>query len=129
MKNKDLHYYLDLPWTYTIETCFDENQKRIFILRVNELPGVCTDAPTIAEAMELIKEAMTASFRLYMKQNEEIPEPINPNEFAGNISYRTTSKRHYMVAREAQRQAKSLSKVIDECIDSTLSFNQKHRTN
>ena len=86
MKNKDIHYYLNLPWTYTIETCFDEKQNPMYVLRVNELPGVCTDAPTVAEGMELIKEAMTAAFRLYMKQKEEIPEPINPNEYAGNIS-------------------------------------------
>ncbi len=120
MKNKNIDYYLNLPWTYTIETDFDEKNNRIFILKVNELPGVSTDAPTINEAMELIKEAMTGAFRLYMKQGEEIPEPFKESDFQGNIAYRTTSRRHFILSREAQRQAISLSKVIDECIDTAL---------
>lgn len=73
MNYKRLEYYLNLPWTYTIETDFDENNKHIFIVKVNELPGVCTDASSIHEAMELIKEAMVGVFRLYMKHGEQIP--------------------------------------------------------
>lgn len=120
MKNKNIDHYLNLPWTYTIETDFDEKQHRIFIVRVNELPGVCTDAPTINEAMELIKEAMIGTFRLYMKQAEEIPEPFKEEDFQGNIAYRTTSRRHFLLSREAQRQTTSLSKLLDECVDTAL---------
>lgn len=52
---KDIKYYLNLPWTYTIETEKD-NDEFIYIIRVNELPGVCTDASTISQGMELIKD-------------------------------------------------------------------------
>src|SRR5688572_17205034 len=102
LKNKkDINYYLALPWSYTIETGRDENDQHIYIISVNELPGVCTDAPTIQEAMELIKDAMKGAFKLYMKQGEEIPEPIDEEQFKGNIAYRTSSKRHYLLAKEA----------------------------
>ena len=124
MKNKkDIQYYLNLPWTYTIETSRDENNAVIYVVHVNELPGVCTDADTIAQAMELIKDAMTGAFKLYLKLGEEIPEPIDEEEFKGNIAYRTTNKRHYLIAREAQKKNTSLSKVMDELIDKALTKN------
>ncbi len=120
IKNKKtLQYYLNLPWSYTIETARDEG-KTLYIISVNELPGICTDAPTINEAMNLIKEAMKATFELYMENNEEIPEPIDEEKYKGNVAYRTTSRRHYLIAREARRKKASLSVIIDECIDNSL---------
>lgn len=71
-KTKDIAYYLNLPWTYTIETTRETGQP-LYIVHVNELPGVATDASTLEEAMELIKEAMIGVFNLYLKQGEEIP--------------------------------------------------------
>jgi predicted RNase H-like HicB family nuclease len=89
---KKVSYYLDLPWTYTVEQATDENKKKIYIVRVNELPGICTDAQTFDEAMALIKEPMQAAFEFYMENGEEIPEPVKLEDFKGNIAYRTTSK-------------------------------------
>jgi antitoxin HicB len=120
MKNKNLNYYLSLPWTYTIETTQDENGNSLYIVSVNELPGVQTDASSIQEAMELIQDAMKGAFKLYMKHGEEIPEPISEDDYKGNIAYRTTSRRHYILAREARKRNQSLSKIIDECIDYSL---------
>lgn len=73
---KDVNYYLNLPWTYTVETT-PESGQRLYIVHVNELRGVATDAPTLEEAMVLIKEAMEAAFELYFKHGDEIPEPVN----------------------------------------------------
>ncbi len=87
------------------------------------MPGVCTDALSIDEGMQLIKDAMIGAFKLYMKHGEEIPEPINENLFKGNIAYRTTSKRHFLIAREAQKRKMSLSKALDEIIDKSLGRN------
>ncbi len=122
MKNKkiDFDYYLNLPWTYTIEIDKDNQDNKIYIVSVNELPGIKTDAESVEEALESIKDAMLGAFKLYIKHGEEIPEPINEAEYQGNISYRTTSRRHYLLAREAQRQKLSLSKLIDNVVDSTL---------
>jgi predicted RNase H-like HicB family nuclease len=118
---KKLSYYLALPWTYTIEQAKDENNNKIYIVRVNELPGICTDAPSVEEAMKLIQEPITAAIEFYMEHNQEIPEPINEEDFKGNISYRTTSRRHYLISKEAQRRDLSLSQLIDNLVDSVLS--------
>ena len=97
-----------------------EKQENFYIVHVNELPGIATDAPSLEEAMELIKEAMKAAFKLYLKHGDEIPEPVNPNKFKGNIAYRTSSTRHFKLFKEAQKHNRSLSEFIDQCIDVAL---------
>lgn len=116
---KNLKYYLNLNWSYTIEQETHKG-KRYYIIRVNELPGVCTDAETIEEGMELIEEAIEGAIRLYLKNREEIPEPIKKEEFKGNIAYRTTSERHYTIAKLAKTMHKSISKTLDEIIDAGI---------
>jgi predicted RNase H-like HicB family nuclease len=73
---KKLSYYLNLPWTYTVEQAIDENDNKIYIVCVNELPGICTDAPSVDEAMKLIQESISAAIEFCMENNQEIPEPI-----------------------------------------------------
>ena len=124
-KYKGLDYYLNLPWTYTIEQTLDEHDKKIYIIRVNELPGAATDAPTVEKAMKLIQEVMLISFQMYMESGDEIPEPIDESKYKGNIAYRTDSRRHYLIAREAQKTKRSLSQVIDSLIDSAQGLLKK----
>ncbi len=121
-KIKDINYYLRLKWTYTIEQELVKG-KKYFIIRVNELPGICTDAEDLDEGMKLIKQAMKAAFKLYIEQGEVIPEPIKEQDYPGNIAYRTSSRRHYRLAKEASRKKKSLSKVIDDLVDESLKQN------
>lgn len=118
-KIKSIDYYLNLPWTYTVETA-QEKGKKIYIVHVNELPGVSTDAPTLPEAMELIKESMEGVFELYLENGEEIPEPASPDNFKGKIAYRTSSMRHYQLVKAAQKNNQSISQFIDQCIDSVF---------
>ena len=117
---KKLSYYFNLPWTYTVEQAKDENNKKIYVVRVNELPGICTDAHSVDQAMELIKEPMLAAFEFYMENGEDIPEPINEKDFKGKIAYRTTSQRHYLISKEAQKREQSLSQVIDNLVDTLI---------
>lgn len=116
---KNLNYYLNLKWSYTVEE--DEmDGKRFFIIRVNELPGVCMDAETVEEGMKEIKDAIKAAITLYLKQGDPIPEPINKEEFKGQIAYRTSSERHYLLARAAKQLHKSLSKTLDAVVDAGI---------
>jgi predicted RNase H-like HicB family nuclease len=116
---KDLKYYLKLKWSYTIEP-ESEGGKDYYIIRVNELPGVCTDAGTIEQGLKDIKEAIRAAIQLYLKNDEPIPEPIKKNAFKGNIAYRTTRERHYSVAKIAKKMHKSISKTLDVLIDTAI---------
>ena|SRR5579871_2950988 len=116
---KDLKYYLNLNWSYTIEQDF-HNGKKFYIIRVNELPGVCTDAPTIEKGMKNIKEAIVGAIELYLEQGDPIPEPISKEEFKGKISYRTTSERHYNLAKIAQQKHVSMNRALDMIFDAGL---------
>lgn len=116
---KELNYYLNLNWSYTIEQEAHKG-KHYYIIRVNELPGVCTDAETIEEGMQLIQEAIEGAVRLYLKNGEEVPEPIKKENFKGNIAYRTTRERHYYVAKLAKAMHKSISKTLDDIIDAGI---------
>lgn len=113
---KDLDYYLNLPWTYTIET---ESHKgtSYYIIRVNELPGICTDAEDLNMGMEEIKDAIACAVEIYQEKGEEIPEPIDRSHYKGNISYRTDSDRHFMIAKTAKLLHKSISKTLDVIVD------------
>lgn len=51
-------------------------EKKFYIIRVNELPGVCTDASTLEEGMQNIQDAIRATIELYLEQDDTIPEPI-----------------------------------------------------
>ncbi len=124
-EKKNLEYYLNLPWTFTIEQEQDDEFGKIYIIRVNELPGVVTDAPTIEEALEGIKEAMALSFSTSLAEGEEIDEPFHEKQFKGNIAYRTSPERHYHIAKEARKRNLSLSQIIDSFVDSAS--NSLHR--
>ena len=124
-KYESLNYYLSLQWTYTVEQTKDENKNKIYVVRVNELPGICTDSTSLDEAMKLIKEPMKAAFEFYMENNEDIPKPLTEEDFKGNIAYRTTSRRHYLISKEAQRNEQSLSQVIDNLVDTVLIHKHK----
>lgn len=113
---KKLKYYLGLNWSYTIEQSYYK-KKKFYIIRVNELPGVCTDAESIEEGMKDIQEAIAVAIELYLEQGDIIPEPINKEEFKGNIAYRTTSERHYFLARLARQKHISMNKALDMVFD------------
>ncbi|MCB1135496.1 MAG: type II toxin-antitoxin system HicB family antitoxin [Chlamydiia bacterium] len=112
----DIEYYMNVGWSYTIE---QESSKggKYYVISVNELPGVSTDAETIEEGMEEIKDAMVAAILLYLKNGEAVPVPVTKEEFRGNISYRTTPERHFKIARLAQRKHLSMSRLLDNLVD------------
>jgi predicted HicB family RNase H-like nuclease len=60
---------------------------------------------------------MLLSFEMYQDAGEPIPVPVNEDDFKGNIAYRTTTQRHFEIAKEAKKRKISLSQMIDHYID------------
>ncbi len=120
MKNKkNLDYYLNLPWTYTIET-ESYKGKSYYIIRVNELPGICTDAEDLNQGLEEIKEAIACAVEIYLEKGETVPEPVDRTQYKGKILYRTDSDRHCLIAKFAKIKHKSISKTLDTIVDAGL---------
>lgn len=117
--SKGLDYYLNLPWTYTIEKEVHEGSS-YYIIRVNELPGICTDSESLDEGMNEIKDLIACAIEIYQEKGEPVPEPVDRDYFKGKILYRTDSERHYLIAKTAQRMHKSISKTLDTLIDKGL---------
>ncbi len=121
IKNKkDLNYYLDLPWTYTIES-EEHKGKSYYIIRVNELPGICTHNEDLNEGMADIKELIACAVEIYQEKDEPVPEPVNRTQYKGRILYRSGSERHYLLAKAAKLQHRSISGLLDSIVDNSLS--------
>src|SRR5262245_37994142 len=120
-EGKDTNYYLNLPWTYTIETEIHGNSS-YYIIHVNELPGICTDSESLDQGMREIKNLIACAIEIYHEKGEPIPEPFDRDHFKGKILYRTDSERHYLIAKAAQRMHKSISKTLDTLIDKGLEY-------
>lgn len=116
---KDLDYYLNLPWTYTLEKEFFEG-KWYYVIQVNELPGICTHDEDLNEGMKGIREAIACAVEIYREKGEPVPEPVDKNQYKGRISYRTNSKRHWLIVRAAKLRHKSINKTLDDIVDSEL---------
>lgn len=75
-ETKDINYYLNLPWSYTVERETYQNSSH-YIIRVNELPGICTDSESLDEGMREIKDLIACAIEIYREKGEPIPEPID----------------------------------------------------
>ena len=114
---KDLNYYLKLPWTYRFEW---SNRDNCYIASVDELEGCKTHGETIEEAATMIKDALICWIETLQENNQEIQEPPKPEKYKGRVTYRTTPERHYRLARTAAINGKSISKLIDEAVDKEI---------
>lgn len=118
-RKKNLKYYLNLSWTYTIETEFYKG-KNYYIIRVNELPGICTHDEDLNQGMVEIKEAIACAVEIYQEKGEPVPEPIKFSDYKGKILYRAGSERHYLLAKAAKSQHVSISGLLDNLVDNGL---------
>ena len=125
--NKNLDYYQNLPWTYTLEEEIDKAGKKIYIVSVNELPGIKTDSYSREDAFKEIKEAMEGAFELYIEMGDKIPEPkkLIEKKYKGNITYRTTPEKHIKLAQEALKRKKPINKILDEIVTKALFAKKK----
>lgn len=130
-KNKNLNYYINLPWTYTITEDQDKEGIKIYVISSNELPGIQSDGYTLEEAHSNIKEAMEAALELYLEMGDPIPVPKKAaqlkSKYKGNITYRTSEEKHKLLAQEAKRRKKPINKLIDEYVSIGLRAKTKDK--
>ena len=117
MSNKNLEYYLNLPYTYIIEWSDIDN---CFLGSIVELERNMTYGQTREDVLSNLKEALVSYVSTSLENNMEIPEPLKINDFKGNITYRTSKERHYKLAKQAKLYGKSINAFIDEVIGEKL---------
>ncbi|WP_373530948.1 type II toxin-antitoxin system HicB family antitoxin [Vampirovibrio sp.] len=116
---KNLEYYINLPWSFSVER-HNEKGREYYASRVNEWKCF-SDGATPAEAMNNLMEALQLHIEASIEDGTPIQEPPKPEEFKGQIAYRTKPEKHYQIAKEANRRNISINKLIDQAVDSVIS--------
>lgn len=115
--NKDINYYMSLPWTFIFRWSDEDN---CYIASVAELKGCMSDGETIIEAAEMIKDALYSYIDCCLTHNDPIPEPVKASDFKGKIPYRTTPEVHYQLAKKSTITGKSINALIEEAVQASL---------
>jgi predicted RNase H-like HicB family nuclease len=111
---KNLEYYLKLPWSYRIEWSDIDN---CFLGSIEELEENMTCAESPEEVLINLKDALKSYILTSIKAGLEIPEPVKLSNYKGNITYRTTPEKHYKLAKKAAAKGKSINKLLDELVE------------
>jgi antitoxin HicB len=117
MTEKNLEFYLNLPYTYIIEW---SDVDECFLGSIVELERNMTCGQTREEVLANLKEALVSYVTTSLDNNMEIPEPLKIDDFKGSITYRTSRERHYSLAKQAKLYGKSINAFIDEAISEKL---------
>lgn len=103
---KNLAYYLSLPYTYTLTP--DDGE---FVVEVNELPGCLSQGKTPEEAIQRIREAMELWLSIAIEDDRIIPEPSDEG-FSGRFLTRVPKKLHADLVRAAKKENVSLNLFV-----------------
>jgi antitoxin HicB len=108
MANKDLEYYLSLPYTVIVKRGTGDGAE-YWIARVLELPHCMTHGATPEEALRDIEDAK----REWLKSNLEAGLPIpEPAKFTGQYHLRMPPSLHEALALKSESEDVSLNQFI-----------------
>ena len=110
--NKNLDYYLNLP--YTVEVIHDTSDaaEPVWFAKVKELPGCMTEADSFEEAGQLIQDALVSWLEVALARDIPIPEPMTESEFSGKFLVRIPKSLHRDLVNAASREGTSLNQFV-----------------
>ncbi len=108
MVNKDLEYYLSLPYTITLKRGTGDGEE-YWIARVVELPHCMTHGVTQEEALRDIEDAKQEWLKSNLDAGLPIPEPA---KFTGQFHLRMPPSLHEALALKSESEDVSLNQFI-----------------
>jgi predicted RNase H-like HicB family nuclease len=108
MAEKNVKYYMGLPYSITIQEMHDESGD-YFYARVLELDGCQSHGETYNEAYVNIREAMEGWLEVKLEYGDKIPEPFTDNSFSGKFNLRIPKSLHKRLVVEAEHEGVSLN--------------------
>jgi predicted HicB family RNase H-like nuclease len=105
---KDLKYYMNLPYTVVVKKATGNQGETCYLARVLELPHLLGDGETAEAGLECLNTHMKMTITSYLKDGITIPEP--QAEYSGNINIRVDPYLHARLAEEAATYKMSLNK-------------------
>jgi len=110
-QNKDLSFYLSLP--YTIEVIRDNDEENSgWVAKVVELPGCITQADSFEELGEMIRDAIRGWIEVGLEAGIPIPEPNTREDYSGKFVVRVPKYLHRELVKTAARENVSLNTFI-----------------
>jgi antitoxin HicB len=106
--SKEAKRYLNLSYSYTVETHNKDDEEEYFVIKVNELPGCMSHGKTIDEAFDNIKDAMLGWISVALESGNKIPTPEN---FSGKFSIRIPPTLHKELVIRANKEGVSLNQL------------------
>lgn len=109
MSEKDLEYYLSLP--YRIEIYPDDGG---YTAAIPDLPGCLTCGDSREEVLELIEDAKAGWLELALEDGHPIPEPAPAFEdYDGRFRVHSPRSLHRKLAEQARREGVSLNEFVN----------------
>lgn len=109
MSDKDLQYYLSLPYRIILIPAEESG----YVVEIPDLPGCLSQGETIDEAMEMIQDAKIAWIETALENGIEIPEPEHDGEeYSGKFNVRVPKSLHKILVDKAKEEHVSLNQYI-----------------
>lgn len=111
MMNRDVSYYMDLP--YKIEIIPEEGGTG-FNVEVPDLKGCVAFGETIEDALQTLTEVKQTWIEIALERGWRIPEPVTEEfkEYSGRFNVRLARYLHRKLAELAEAENTSLNQLV-----------------
>lgn len=103
---KDLQYYLDIHYPYSVVEDDDE-----YFISFPDLPGCMTQVEDASEIHEAAQEIKELWIETAIESGQRIPEPVG-DEFSGKLLTRLPKTLHRDLVHQAKAEGMSLNAYI-----------------
>src|ERR1700730_19403104 len=104
----------------------DENGT--FTAEIFEFPGCIAVGDTVAEALANLEEVATDWVATTLEQGQDIPEPIETNDYSGKLVLRMSSGLHRRATMCSEREGVSLNQFIVTSLAEAVGERAKQRS-
>jgi antitoxin HicB len=105
---KNLDYYMNLPYTMMIEQEEDNDGSMCYVASFLDLPYCIGAGKTPTEAIKELELHKQLKLKTHLEEGFPIPEP--QTQFSGNLNIRVDPELHSRLAKEAAAYDMSLNK-------------------
>lgn len=118
---KDLAYFMGLPYTYTLIPDLEDGG---YVIRVNELQGCISQGDTAEEATTRVRDAMECWIESAIEAGRPVPEPGAADElsaYSGRFNVRVPRHVHRDLAQAAEKEGVSLNLYVATALAEAVS--------
>jgi antitoxin HicB len=111
-RTMDAHEILRRPYARLVTPDSDGG----FFAEIVEFPGCFATGKTAADALQNLESVAVDWINTAIAQNQNIPDPMESNEYSGKLVLRMPSGLHRRAALWAEREGVSLNYFITTCL-------------